>query len=214
MEQRGGNSTLDLTLRRRPFFLYAGGRHEISKWGDRLDALYPGGRRSIEDLGRRAGFAFNFEAPLSDTMDSHRLYLWAESQGSGKGEDLAQCIGHQYFENARPLADHSMLCECAAACDLDADAARDFLTSDARADEVRASVEQNLHMGIRSIPVFIFRSGTYETLVHGSADVQRFGEVLDAILAHHQDQQPSLGAVQQMAEASTSPEGGAGKDEL
>ena len=46
-EQRGGNSTFDLTLRRRPFFLYPGGSHPVRPWGDRLDAIYPGGRASI-----------------------------------------------------------------------------------------------------------------------------------------------------------------------
>jgi len=184
-EARGGNSTFDLTLRRRPFFLYPGGSHPIRPWGNRLDAIYPGGRSSIAKLGASAGFAFNFEAPLSDTMDSHRLYLWAEEAAGGKGEELAQAIGHEYFERARPLADRDMLCACASDVGLDPAAARAYLESSRGYDEVRASVDENLRLGIHSIPVFIFRSGHYQSVVHGSADVERFGDELDAVLQAH-----------------------------
>ena len=185
VDERGGNETFDLRLRRKPFFLYPGGRHEISLWGDRLDAIYPGGKRSIAQLGKAAGFAFNFDAPLSDTMDSHRLYLWAEEQASGKGEELAQSIGHEYFEKGKPLADREMLCGCAADVGLDPDAARAYLESRGGYEAVRASVEENLQLGIHSIPVFVFRGGNgFERVVHGSADVQRFGAVLDEMLAH------------------------------
>jgi predicted DsbA family dithiol-disulfide isomerase len=186
VEQRGGDRTFNLTLKRRPFFLYPEGRHAIRPWGDRLDALYPGGRSSIAALGKRAGFEFNFQAPLSDTMDSHRLYLWAERQSHGKGEELAQAIGHQYFERAKPLADRDMLCSCAIEVGLDGAEARKYLDSDDGFEEVRQSVEQNLRMGIHSIPVFVFRaSGGFEKVVHGSADVEHFGKVLDSILDHH-----------------------------
>ena len=182
-EERGGNSTFDLHLKRRPFFLYPGGQHPIKRWGERLDALYPGGRGSIQRLGSSAGYKFDFEAPLSDTMDSHRLYLWAERQGSGQGERVAEAISRMYFENARPLADREMLCSCVSEVGLDVDSARSYLASEAGYDEVRESVENNLRMGIHSIPVFVFRSLGYETVVHGSASVRRFGEVLDTILA-------------------------------
>lgn len=189
MQQHGGDAQWKVTLKRKPFFLYPQGRHEISKWGDRLDALYPGGRKSIAKLGASAGYSFNFDAPLSDTLDSHRLYLWAEKQGHG--EDLAQCIGHEYFEKARPLADREMLCACAAEVGLDAAAAQSYLESEAGHAEVRQSVEHNARLGIRAIPVFVFRSGaTFETVVHGSADTTRFGEVLEAIAQHHATNAP------------------------
>jgi len=196
-EQRGGNSTFDLTLRRRPFFLYPGGSHPVRPWGDRLDAIYPGGRASIAKLGASAGFAFNFGAPLSDTMDSHRLYLWAENAAAGKGEELAQAIGHEYFERARPLADRDMLCACAGGVGLDPAAARVYLESSHGYDNVRASVDENRRLGIHSIPVFVFRSGRYQSVVHGSADVERFGQELDALLLAHASAPPSAQQTEQ-----------------
>ena len=177
------NGTLNLQLKRKPFFLYPGGRHAVSKWGDRLDALYPGGRMSIAQLGECAGFSFDFDVDISDTMDSHRLYLWAYNHSREQGEQLAQAVGHQYFERRRPLADREMLCSCASEVGLDQAAARNYLESEGGYDEVKASVDANVRLGIHSIPVFIFRSAGYETVVHGSADVARFGEVLDAIVA-------------------------------
>ena len=63
-------------------------------------------------MGSAAGYDFDMSAQLSDTMDSHRLVLWAERQ-AGKGEAVAHAMGRRYFEGARPLADHAMLREVA-----------------------------------------------------------------------------------------------------
>ena len=63
-------------------------------------------------LGSAAGYDFDMSAQLSDTMDSHRLVLWAERQ-AGKGEAVAHAMGRRYFEGARPLADRAMLREVA-----------------------------------------------------------------------------------------------------
>ena len=59
-------------------------------------------------LGKAAGYDFDFTVQLSDTMDSHRLVLWAERR-AGKGEAVAHAMGRRYFEGARPLADRAML---------------------------------------------------------------------------------------------------------
>ena len=57
-------------------------------------------------MGSAAGYDFDMSAQLSDTMDSHRLVLWAERQ-AGKGEAVAHAMGRRYFEGARPLADRA-----------------------------------------------------------------------------------------------------------
>ena len=59
-------------------------------------------------MGSAAGYDFDMSAQLSDTMDSHRLVLWAERR-AGKGEAVAHAMGRRYFEGARPLADRAML---------------------------------------------------------------------------------------------------------
>ena len=79
---------IELKLRRRPFFLYPGGGFRYSEakkktgesetWGEALDAIrYPGGRKGLYDMGKKAGYTFDFDVTVTESMDSHRLYLWA-----------------------------------------------------------------------------------------------------------------------------------------
>mmetsp|Transcript_45060 Transcript_45060/g.90944 ORF Transcript_45060/g.90944 Transcript_45060/m.90944 type:complete len:166 (+) Transcript_45060:160-657(+) len=149
------------------------------KWGDRLDAFYPGGRESIADLGLSAGRKFDFDVELTDTMDSWRLALWAE--GQGRGEELLGAVGRRYFEERRQLADHAMLLEAVEEVGLNTSEARDVLNSDAFFQDVvrhyHWAVEEQ---GIHSIPLFLISdpSGTFREAVHGSASVEEFAKVL------------------------------------
>ena len=176
----------NVTITRQPFFLYPGGDHPLRKWGERVNRLYhPNAADGLFKLGASAGYQFDMAAPLSDTMDSHRLVLWAQAQQAGKGEDLAQAVGERYFTMGRPLADHDMLCESAAAVGLDPAAARAYLSSEDGYQDVHRSVEALRRAGVSSIPVFIFSSGDdFTEVVHGSADVTRFTAVLRSIQAY------------------------------
>eukprot|EP00928_Gymnodinium_smaydae_P015719 TRINITY_DN15819_c0_g1_i2.p1 TRINITY_DN15819_c0_g1~~TRINITY_DN15819_c0_g1_i2.p1 ORF type:complete len:206 (+),score=23.08 TRINITY_DN15819_c0_g1_i2:189-806(+) len=185
-------SPLELEIVRRPFFLFYGGPQRNPdvprKWGDRLDASYPGGRRSIARLGAKAGRTFNFDVELSDTMDSWRLALWASDLG--KAEEFLSAVGRRYFEEGEQLGNHSMLLSAVAETGLDKAAAEHVLEDE---HSYRSAVMQQYKWavqeeGIDSIPVFIFRNleGTYRTSVRGSASV---GEFLDALnrMAEHVD---------------------------
>mmetsp|Transcript_36718 Transcript_36718/g.84132 ORF Transcript_36718/g.84132 Transcript_36718/m.84132 type:complete len:136 (-) Transcript_36718:387-794(-) len=123
-------------------------------------------------------------APLSDTTDSHRLVLWAERQQRAKGEALALAVGRRYFEQARALADHAVLLEAAAEVGLDRAAALAYLQSDEGREEVWQAAVDAQRQGIHSIPVFMFSAGEFSETVHGSADVERFSQVFQAIKRH------------------------------
>jgi len=189
LDQQGGSSIFNLSITRMPFFLYPGGDHPIKPWGERVDALYsPHASRQLGELGKAAGYHFDFSARLSDTMDSHRLVLWAERQ-AGKGEAVAHAMGRQYFEGARLLADRQMLREAAEEVGLDAAAAASYLASDEGFEEVRKSVASLQRAGVHSIPIFAFKAGGFSEAVHGSADTARFSRVLQAIREHWTAQQ-------------------------
>lgn len=187
MEVCGGSAVFNLTIARKPFFLYPGGDHAIKTWGPRVDALYgPGTRDYLGRLGRAAGFQFDFSAQLSDTMDSHRLVLWADRLEAGKGEEVAHELGLQYFTAGVPLDDRKNLLSSVERAGLDTTAAEAYLNSDQGRQEVLDVVQRNqLEKGIHSIPVFIFRSGKLERTVHGSADVDQFVSVLRHIQEQH-----------------------------
>lgn len=153
-----------------------------------MNALYhPKAAAGLLELGSAAGFKFDMQAPLSDTMDSHRLVLWAQSVEVGKGEALAAAVGRRYFEGGRPLADRDVLLESVAEVGLDTAAAAAHLDSREGYDDVRESVAAAHGAGIHSIPVFVFRSAGFERVVHGSSDVATFVDVLRAVEAHHAD---------------------------
>lgn len=149
---------------------------------------------------------------LSDTMDSHRLVLWAQELIPGKGEELAHAIGRRYFEQATPLADREMLVDAAAECGLNRVAAEAYLKSDSGFDAVRRSVAEAHRAGIHSIPVFLFTSGGFAEAVHGSADVERFSSVLRSIKRHWKDRTPTAG-VDDSIESTASVEAGAAPKE-
>ena len=181
-----GSEKFELKVQRRPFFLYPGGSHSIVNWGQRVNALYaPDAAEGLLALGKQGGYDFDMDAPLSDTMDSHRLVLWADRQQAGKGEEVAHAVGVQYFTRKKPLADRDMLLEQAGRVGLDVAQAQAYLESEEGYDEVKSSVDSLHHAGVHSIPIFVFRSPAvnFSRTVHGSADVATFVDVLRGVEA-------------------------------
>lgn len=175
---------LPLQISRKPFFLYpAAMQHTVpSAWGERVSKLYsPAAWAGIVALGSEAGFAFDGAAPLSDTMDSHRLMVLAEQRG--KQRAVVHEVSRRYFEEGVPLNDRRSLVEVAEANGVHG--AADYLASDAGKAEVLESVSGMRAAGIRSIPVALISSGDdYRTTVHGSASAEEFGRVFREIEAH------------------------------
>ena len=138
--------------RRKPFFLYPAAMQSTvpSRWGERVSKLYsPATWQHILQLGSAASYTFNADAPLTDTMDSHRLALLAEQQGHQKA--VVHEVSRRYFEEGVPLADRASLLEVAEMCGVTG--AREFLESDAGTAEVMQSVKAHQDAGIHSIPV-------------------------------------------------------------
>lgn len=108
---------LPLAISRKPFFLYPAHmqKNVPERWGERVSKLYsPSTWSHIKQLGSSAGYAFNYDSPLSDTMDSHRLCMLAEKQGGPTlQKDVVHEISRRYFEEGVPLADRSSLLEVA-----------------------------------------------------------------------------------------------------
>jgi predicted DsbA family dithiol-disulfide isomerase len=136
VQRLGPASTLAVNVSRKPFFLYPGGvqsERQPSKWGERVSLLYsPSTWQHIKQLGAQAGYSFNFDSELSDTMDSHRLVLFAETQG--KQKELVQELSRRYFEDGVPLADRANLLDVAAKYDVHG--AAEYLDSGAGRQEV------------------------------------------------------------------------------
>lgn len=150
-------------------------------WGERVSKLYsPSTWSAIKALGEAAGFEFKYDAPLSDTMDSHRLNLLAEQQG--KQREVVHEISRRYFVEGTPLNDRQSLLEVADLHGIEGAAA--YLDSDAGKREVLESVRSMQASGIRSIPVARISSGNYSNVIHGSASPDEFHSVFQEIERH------------------------------
>ena len=184
---RLGATSLELRHKHLPFFLYPDmpaarddDYHLPLRWGERLAAIgYP--REPLAALGRSVGLELNFDAEGSSTLDSHRLLLFAEEHD--KAGELREALGQRYFVRGERLADREVLLDAADSVGLRG--ASEVLAEPAAYQEgvveaVRAARAQGLH----SIPVFHFRSGGFETTLHGSSSVEEFHSTFLAIEAH------------------------------
>jgi predicted DsbA family dithiol-disulfide isomerase len=148
-----------------------------------LEAKFGGPQRAAEIYARvrAAGltdgieFAFERIERQPNTRDAHRLIAWA--QASGSAEDLVEGLFRAYFLEGRYIGDRDVLSAIAGEAGLAADAARDYLESDAGADTIEAMDRRVRELGVTGVPFFIFDgrvavSGAHEpqALVSAMAD--------------------------------------------
>ena len=89
-----------------------------------------------------------------NTLDCHRLILWAEHEGNGPR--MKQRLMDLYFTEGGDLSDREVLAKAAADCGLDANRVRELLASDTDVDTVTQAAESAKQSGIDGVPMFIF----------------------------------------------------------
>ncbi|MBN3847467.1 DsbA family oxidoreductase [Paraburkholderia sp. Ac-20342] len=132
----------------------------------------------IRERGASVGFDFGPRTRTYNTFDAHRLLHWAGIRGEQLPLKLA--LLRAYHADGKNPGNHDVLIEAARSVGLDAEEAREVLTSGAYADEVREEEKNNQQMGIQSVPSIIF-NGRY--LVTGGQPVEQFVQVIEEIVA-------------------------------
>jgi predicted DsbA family dithiol-disulfide isomerase len=89
-----------------------------------------------------------------NTLDCHRLILWADRDGNGGR--MKQRLMDLYFTEGADLSDRDVLVKAAVDCGLDGDHVRELLASDTDVDTVTQSAESAKAAGIDGVPMFIF----------------------------------------------------------
>lgn len=166
-----------MTYSRLPFFL-RGDQEVINRWMASI-GLPPDAPRYlisermnwkddyIDSLFQKAGLSprdkeVTKHKQMADTMDSHRLGLYAATISHEKSEQLWTAFSRRYFMGKdtaiRPLRldNREMLLECAGEVGLDVDEARQVLDSDIYREEILDAVAQFKASGVTSIPVIVF----------------------------------------------------------
>ena len=88
-----------------------------------------------------------------NTLDCHRLILWARS--TGDPARMKQRLMELYFTEGADLTDREVLVKAAADCGMDAAVTRELLASDRDVERVTQEAEQAKEAGIDGVPCFI-----------------------------------------------------------
>ena len=88
-----------------------------------------------------------------NTLDCHRLILWAQS--SGRAPEMKQRLMDLYFTDGADLSDREVLVQAAADVGMDAERTRDMLASDADVERIESEANAAKDAGIDGVPTFI-----------------------------------------------------------
>jgi len=88
-----------------------------------------------------------------NTLDCHRLILWAQS--IGKSAEMKQRLMDLYFTEGADLSDREVLVSAAADVGLEPDKTREMLASDADVERVESAANAAKDAGIDGVPTFI-----------------------------------------------------------
>jgi len=112
-------------------------------------------RQAIRARAAEVGFAMDTtdESRIYNTFDAHRLLHWAGIEGGQSA--LKHALFEAYFTRGLNPSDHEVLVAAAREAGLDADAAREVLTSGRYAEEVRAAERRWQAAGITAVPAVV-----------------------------------------------------------
>jgi predicted DsbA family dithiol-disulfide isomerase len=136
-----------------------------SKFGD--PDRFAQSQARLGAIGAALGIGFRFDAIARqpNTLDAHRLILWAQSQRDA--DPLVERLFAAFFCEGRDVGDRATLAALAADCGFDAAAAAAMLDSDTLVDRVAATEGRARELGVSGVPFFIFNervavSGAHE----------------------------------------------------
>lgn len=111
----------------------------------------------LTNLGREVGIAFDFDAIKigPNTLDAHRLILWAMTESREIQDRVVTGLFKANFEEGRNVGDHAVLLDVAEKAGLDRTVTATLLGSDADKDTVVAEIEAAQKMGVSGVPFFI-----------------------------------------------------------
>lgn len=153
--------------------------HIRKKYGS-TPAQASAARQVLKDRGAELGFTFSTgpDTRIWNTFDAHRLLHWAALEG--KELTLKEALFAANFTEQLPVSDHDVLADVAARAGLDAQRARDILSSNAYADEVRRDEALWRSRGVHAVPTIIFNQ---RWMIQGGQPPQVFAQAIRDIVS-------------------------------
>jgi len=161
----------------------AGGQNMIQHVGEKYGISPEQARTNREKIRARAaelGFTMGTSdaSRIYNTFDAHRLLYWAKDQG--KQLALKKNLFVANFTDQQDPGDHDVLIAAARKSGLDAETAREILSSDRFAEEVREEERYWQDRGISGVPAVIIEN---KYLVSGGQPAEIFEKALREVAA-------------------------------
>lgn len=120
---------------------------------ERVDQIHG----TLTELGKEVGIDYNFDSIKvgPNTLDAHRLSLWAHSEGRELQDKIVTALFKANFEEGRNIGDHAVLIDIAGENGMDGELVRRLLSSDADKDTIKAEIDAAQQMGVSGVPFFI-----------------------------------------------------------
>jgi predicted DsbA family dithiol-disulfide isomerase len=137
-------------------------------------------RDAIRERGASVGFDFRMEGRdrIYNTFNAHRLLHWADGEGEGRQAALKKALFKAYFTDGRSPEDEQVLLDCVASAGLDTARAKEILSGDEFAAEVREQENFYQSHGIHAVPAVIVND---RHLIQGGQPPEVFEQALRQI---------------------------------
>ena len=164
LEQALADAGIDATITHRAFQLDPSAVSDGERTIDRLAQKYgvspaeaEAMMANVSQVAQGVGLHYRLgDTTSGNTVDAHRLILWAQEQGQEQGQALLEALYDAYFAQARPVFTVDELMPIVERAGLDAAAARAMLTSDAYREQVEADQGLARDFGANGVPFFVF----------------------------------------------------------
>jgi predicted DsbA family dithiol-disulfide isomerase len=116
------------------------------------EGLKPGAGRAIAEAGEGVGLSIDYSQieRVPNSVDAHRLSLWAS--GQGKGDEVAEGLFRAYFSEGRDIGRVETLVEIGQDAGLDANLLTELFESDRDIERIEAEAEDYRARGIPGVP--------------------------------------------------------------
>jgi predicted DsbA family dithiol-disulfide isomerase len=133
-------------------------------------------RERLRNAGSELDFEFSYgdKMRMVNTFDAHRLLHWAGETGKQTALKLALFKAH--FTDGKDVSDHDTLVSVAASVGLDEKRARDLLSTNLFAEDVRATEAEWQDRFITGVPAFIFNK---KFMVPGAQETDVFANIIE-----------------------------------
>ncbi len=128
----------------------------------------------VSKVAAEAGLAFRLKETMTgNTLDAHRLLLWAQSRGDA--QSLLAAMYKAYFEDAKPLFTASDLLAVAVSIGYQPDDVMALLGGDSFANEVETDQVAAARLGANGVPFFVIDS---RYGISGAQPIETFARAL------------------------------------